>query len=86
MASPVFRQAFACFDSKVPIDQAVSKTIVKIIHLDHETDPYHTEQSWYQALEADEFRVSYLQNPCELTPVEGHSHESTAEQTSECVR
>ena len=79
MASPVFRQAFACFDSKVPIDQAVSKTIVKIIHLDYQNDPYHTEQSWYKALQADGIKISYLQNPCELTPVEGHSGKTLAQ-------
>ena len=34
MASPVFRQAFAVFNNAVPIDKAVSQTVINIIHLD----------------------------------------------------
>ena len=79
MASPVFRQAFSVFDNKVPIDKAVSQTVVKIIHLDHLTDPFHKNQSWYQALEADGVNISYLQNPCRLTSLEGHSDKTLAE-------
>ena len=79
MASPVFRQAFSVFDNKVPIDKAVSQTVVKIIHLDHLTDPFHKNQSWYQALEADGINISYLQNPCRLTSLEGHSDKTLAE-------
>ena len=79
MASPVFRQAFAVFNNAVPIDKAVSQTVIKIIHLDFQNNPYHTEQSWFKALEADGVKISYLQHPCELTSIEGDQQKTLAQ-------
>ena len=64
MATPAFRQSFARFP-EVPIKQAMEKTVVKIIDLDHEKKDVNSIK-WVRELSAHGINISYLSNPCQL--------------------
>ena len=70
MATPAFRQAFDAFGEPEKLQEAIQRTVVKIIYLDYKDNPWHEGQEWHQQLSAEGIHISYLQHPCTLDTID----------------